>query len=105
MLLKEGHCLKDHILEACHLKKQSADHGFSATSLKTLVQKLAGGIGTTLEPEMALEQVRRQNPELSAVHLNEPSPHRSIAFIVRPGYTRLKSIEALSALCRDILRT
>jgi LysR family transcriptional regulator, hydrogen peroxide-inducible genes activator len=104
MLLKEGHCLKDHILEACHLQKQSAEHGFSATSLNTLVQMVAGGLGTTLVPEMALEQLHRQNPELAAVHLNEPSPHRTIAFIVRPGYTRLNSIEALSSLCREVVK-
>lgn len=103
MLLKEGHCLKDHILDACHLSAWQAEHGFSATSLNTLVQMVAGGLGSTLVPEMALEQLIKQNPDLAAVHLNEPGPHRSIALIIRPNYPRISSIEALKTLCRDAL--
>lgn len=98
MLLKEGHCLKDHILEACKLPEQSANHGFGATSLNTLIQMVAGKLGTTLVPEMALDQLIKQNKELRAVHLKEPSPHRRIAFIVRPNYSRVSSIEALMHL-------
>lgn len=100
MLLKEGHCLKEHVLEACKLPLQSANHGFGATSLNTLIQMVAGKLGTTLVPAMALQQLIKQNSELSAVHLNEPSPHRRIAFIVRPNYSRLSSIEALMDLIK-----
>ena len=103
MLLKEGHCLKDHILEACKLPTQSANHGFGATSLNTLIQMVAGKLGSTLVPAMALSQLVKQNKDLRAVHLNEPGPHRRIAFIVRPNYSRLASIEALMALFKNEL--
>ncbi len=103
MLLKEGHCLKDHILAACKLPEQTANHGFGATSLNTLVQMVLGKMGTTLIPKMALEQLTLQNKTLSAVHLSEPSPHRRIAFIVRPNYTRMSSIEALIDMSKVVL--
>lgn len=103
MLLKDGHCLKDHILDACKITEQSANHGFGATSLNTLVQMVLGKMGTTLIPEMALEQLISQNKALTAVHLNEPSPHRRIAFIIRPNYTRMHSIETLIQLCKNAL--
>lgn len=104
MLLKEGHCLKDHILDVCKLPtQQAANHGFGATSLNTLVQMVLGKLGTTLIPEMALEQLTNTNNELSAVHLNEPSPHRRIAFIVRPNYTRMNCIEALMLVGKQAL--
>ena len=103
MLLKEGHCLKDHILDACHLTKRNSEHGFSATSLTTLVQMVAGGLGTTLVPAMALPQLISQNPDLAAVHLNEPGPHRTIALIMRPNYTRISSIEALKEIATNAL--
>jgi len=103
MLLKEGHCLKDHILAACKLPEQTANHGFGATSLNTLVQMVLGKMGTTLIPKMALEQLTLQNETLSAVHLNEPSPHRRIAFVIRPNYTRMSSIEALMQICKRAL--
>lgn len=104
MLLKDGHCLKDHILDVCKLTEQTANHGFGATSLNTLIQMVLGSMGTTLIPAMALEQLVSQNKALSAVHVNEPSPHRKIAFIIRPNYTRMASIEALIDTCKKALR-
>lgn len=103
MLLAEGHCLKDHILDACKLTAQVASHGFGATSLNTLIQMVLGKLGTTLIPEMALEQLISQNKKLTAVHLNEPSPHRRIAYIIRPNYTRISSIETLICLSKSVL--
>lgn len=98
LLLQDGHCLKDHALDACKLPQTSA-HGFAATSLTTLVYMVMGNLGTTLVPAMALEQLVGQTSQLAAVHLNEPGPHRRLAFIIRPNYTRLPSIDALKALC------
>lgn len=103
MLLNEGHCLKDHILAACKLPVQTANHGFGATSLNTLVQMVLGKVGTTLIPKMAMEQLTLQNKMLSAVRLGEPGPHRRIAFIIRPNYTRMASIEALIQLSKNAL--
>jgi LysR family hydrogen peroxide-inducible transcriptional activator len=104
MLLKEGHCLKDHILEACKFPEQAANQGFGAASLNTLIQMVLGQQGTTLIPEMAMDQLISQHQELAAVHLNEPGPHRRIAFLLRPNYTRTSSIEALIDLCKEALK-
>lgn len=103
MLLKEGHCLKDHILEACKLPEQAANQGFGATSLNTLIQMVLGKLGTTLVPEMAMEPLISQFPTLAAVHLSETGPHRRIAFILRPNYTCTSSIEALMEICKEAL--
>lgn len=103
MLLKEGHCLKDHILEACKLPEQAANRGFGTASLDTLIQMVLGKLGTTLIPEMAIDQLISQHKELAAVHLREPGPHRRIAFILRPNYTRTSSIEALIDICKEAL--
>jgi len=63
-----------------------------------------GKLGTTLIPEMALAPLIAQNPLLSAIHINEPGPHRRIAFVARPNYTRMNSVEALMKLCRTALQ-
>ena len=97
MLLKEGHCLKDHALAACKLTS-SAPHSLNATSLATLVQLVAGKMGSTLVPEMALESLVEHNPNLKTIPLAEKGPHRKIAFIVRPNYPVVKNIEILMAL-------
>lgn len=103
MLLKDGHCLKDHALAACQLPKQEKDNAFNATSLHTLVQMVAGKLGSTLVPQMALDQLIHNQSELHAVHLNEPSPHRRIAFIMRPNYGRTADIELLMAMFENQL--
>jgi LysR family hydrogen peroxide-inducible transcriptional activator len=88
MLLKDGHCLKEHALAACRLHSQKQETDFDSASLHTLVQMVAGKLGTTLVPHMALDQLIHNESELRAVHLNEPSPHRTIALVVRPNYVR-----------------
>lgn len=103
MLLKDGHCLKEHILDACKISDKRINHAFGATSLNTLIQMVQGNLGTTLIPEMAKNQLIDGNKKLVAIHLNEPSPHRRIAFIVRPNYTRYSSIEALQEICISAL--
>ncbi len=103
LLLKEGHCLKDHILSVCSMTEQTANQNVSATSLNTLIQMVLGNMGTTLIPEMAIEQLTSQHQSLSVVHLNEPGPHRQLAFILRPNFTRLSSIETLINICKEKL--
>lgn len=94
MLLKEGHCLKDHALAACKLAG-AATHGLQATSLLTLVQMVAGKMGSTLVPEMALSQLVTPNADLVAIPLAESGPHRELALLVRPNYPGLHNIELL----------
>jgi LysR family hydrogen peroxide-inducible transcriptional activator len=103
MLLKEGHCLKDHALAVCHLSEISAHH-LSATSLNTLVQLVANGLGTTLVPEIALPQLVDDNPKIAKVPMAEPGPHRELAFVVRPNYPSLRSIELLMQLFQHELK-
>ncbi len=104
MLLKDGHCLKDHALAACKLSSPETDQSFGSTSLYTLIQMVAGRIGTTLVPQMALDQLVSGSSELKAVHLNEPGPHRKIALIIRPNYAGLNNIELLMDLFREQLK-
>ena len=103
MLLREGHCLKDHALAVCHLS-DIAVQNLSATNLNTLVQLVANGMGTTLVPAMAVAQLVDPNPNLARVALAEPGPHREIAFIVRPNYPNLKNLELLMQLFQLLLK-
>lgn len=105
MLLKDGHCLKDHALAACRLQPSETDDSLSATSLYTLVQMVAGKMGSTLVPEMALKALLSDSTELKAVALSDSGPHRRIAFITRPNYIGVNNIELLRTLFRECLLT
>lgn len=100
LLLKDGHCLKDHALTACRLKIQPANETLGHTSLYTLIQMVAGRMGTTLVPEMAVSQLLSGSSELSAVRLSEPGPHRGIAMVCRANASGRSSIDVLTELFR-----
>jgi LysR family hydrogen peroxide-inducible transcriptional activator len=104
LLLKDGHCLKDHALAACRQHNLEGNHSLSGTSLYTLIQMVAGRMGSTLVPEMALDQLLAGNPELTAIPLNEPGPHRRIAFITRLNYAGVNNIELLMQLFQTQLK-
>jgi LysR family hydrogen peroxide-inducible transcriptional activator len=55
LLLEEGHCLRDHALAACSLPASRRGEGLLGTSLGTLVQMVASGMGVTLLPRLAVE--------------------------------------------------
>ena len=105
MLLKDGHCLKDHTLAACKLSPATNATQLNSTSLNTLIQMVAGKMGSTFVPQMAIDQLISENSQLRAVHLDEAGPHRRIAFIARPNYAGVNSIELLMKLFREQLKT
>lgn len=102
MLLKHGHCLKDHALSACQLSNIS-NRNLSATSLNTLVQLVANNLGSTLIPAMSVAQLVNHNPNIAVVPLAEKGPHREIAVIIRPNYPSVKKIELLINVFKQAL--
>ena len=103
MLLEDGHCLKDHILDACNIS-DSSQYSFKASSLNTLIQIVKGKMGTTLVPKMALKELIGSRKDLSISHLDEPGPHREIALIARPNYAGMESTETLVEFFRKTLK-
>ena len=103
MLLGEGHCLTDHALSVCHLDKQKLKNSFSEASLHTLIQMALSGMGTTLIPQMASEQIRQQNPDVALIPLDEATPHRRLAFITRLNYARVDDVNLLGSLFANAL--
>ena len=103
MLLEDGHCLKDHILDACNIDS-SSQYSLKASSLNTLIQLVKGKMGTTLVPEMALNELVGNKKDLSISHLDEPGPHREIALIIRPNYAGMESVKVLIDFFGNSLR-
>lgn len=98
LLLAEGHCLRDHALAACNMRSTELRRSLAGTSMYTLTQMVAGHMGSTLVPEMALDQLLVGSNELRAIKLQEASPHRRIAFITRLNYAGVPNIELLKKL-------
>ena len=97
MLLDDGHCLKSHVLAACKIVTNK-QYAMEASSLSTLTQLVAGGMGSTLVPHMAIDQLVSKNSLIDKALLDEPGPHRELAIVIRPSYSSIESVELLSEL-------
>ena len=95
LLLQEGHCLKDQIIDACKIKSVESNASLAGTSLYTLVQMVAGNLGVTLVPEMAVKQMSKESKDLRFIPLKDKGPHRSLAFMTRLNYSGVSGIQAL----------
>ena len=83
LLLEEGHCLRDHALELCDLAGAAERRGFRATSLETLRQMVAAGVGMTLLPALALRAPVSPSPSVTIRRFVEPAPSRRVALCSR----------------------
>ena len=83
LLLEDGHCLRDHALEACKLSDSELSIPYQATSLNTIVQMVANGIGVTLLPEMALDAKILSGTDVMARPFHERNVARSIGLMWR----------------------
>lgn len=70
MLLKEGHCLRGHALDACQLPISQQREQFEASSLHTLVQMVDAGMGVTLLPQLAIDAQIAQGTKIKLIPLN-----------------------------------
>lgn len=100
MLLEEGHCLRDQALEACHLQGIKSEE-IRATSLETLRQMVAMGLGVTLMPTLAGAGINATGEQVVLKPISKPGAARSIGLVWRRRSPMAASIERLA----EILRT
>ena len=99
LLLEEGHCLRDHAIEACGSRPtNSVDQAFAATSLYTLLQMIDNGLGCTLLPELVIKSGALLGTELIARPFSSKPPFRDIALVKRETDGNTTDFELLSAL-------
>ena len=104
LLLEDGHCLRDQALDVCRLSGAQERSGFRATSLETLRQMVAAGVGVTLLPALSVHEPIAQSPNIRLIPFRAPAPSRQIALVWRKssaldGFLRSLA-EAIGALAR-----
>jgi LysR family hydrogen peroxide-inducible transcriptional activator len=99
LLLEDGHCLRDQALAVCGLlagDKGEAQDGFAATSLHTLVQMVAGGLGITLLPKLSVAGGVTAGTNLALRPLAGAGAWRTIGLAWRPNAPRAADYRALA---------
>lgn len=100
LLLEEGHCLRDQALAICDLRQADAVDTFGASSLSTIVQLVANGLGLTLLPEISIS-VEGTGRGLSLLRFEEPEPARVLGLAWRKSSPRAADCAALAPLVKE----
>ena len=102
LLLEEGHCLRDQALAVCQLAGAAERSGFRATSLETLRQMVAGGVGVTLLPQLSVQPPVPTSGDVVLRRFAEPAPRRRIAMFWRPSSVYRDLLPRLAEVMRDM---
>jgi LysR family hydrogen peroxide-inducible transcriptional activator len=98
VLLEEGHCLRAQALALCDAAGARESGRVQATSLGTLVQMIANGLGITLLPATSLEVEARAGSGIALRAFAAPAPGRTIGLAWRRGSARSAEFRALGEI-------
>ena len=99
LLLGEGHCLRDQVLDFCHAAARSPHRSHLARaleggSLETIRQMVASGVGVTVLPSTSVGAGGKS--ELIRIRpFARPVPARRVALAWRRSFPRLQAVEVL----------
>ncbi|ADG88927.1 hydrogen peroxide-inducible protein [Thermobispora bispora] len=102
VLLNQGHCLREQAIDVCREVGARATMTTYATSLQTLIQLVAGGLGVTLVPRLAVADTANRPDRLALRHFAEP-PGRRIGLVYRATSARSGEYAQVAAAIRGAI--
>ncbi len=101
LLLGNGHCFRDQVLEVCPEMARFSSGGdgisrtFEGSSLETIRHMVASGIGITVLPQASVPDMQARDGMLRYVPFAAPVPMRRVVIAWRKSFTRGAAIEAV----------
>jgi LysR family hydrogen peroxide-inducible transcriptional activator len=101
LLLGNGHCFRDQVLEVCPEMARFSSGGngmqrtFEGSSLETIRHMVASGIGLTVLPRASVKDMHDPNGMISFVPFAPPAPSRRVVIAWRKSFTRRAAIDAI----------
>lgn len=101
LLLGNGHCFRDQVLEVCPEMSRYSTGGdgiartFEGSSLETIRHMVASGIGITVLPQASVPDMQAKDGMLRYVRFEQPEPSRRVVIAWRKSFTRSAAIEAV----------
>ncbi|HXF47665.1 MAG TPA: hydrogen peroxide-inducible genes activator [Burkholderiaceae bacterium] len=103
LMLSDEHCLKQQTLEVCRHRRKvpvSSVPDLRASSLDTLLELVAAGIGCTLIPALATRGPWARSARMELRPLEVNNAFRRVALVFRTSYPRMAALTALADLVR-----
>ncbi len=105
LLLQDGHCFRDGILNLCKNNNQIEKNHFQieSGSFETLIKLADEGLGTTLLPYLHTLDLSEKN-KLKLKHFVEPKPAREVSLIFPKNELKIHIIEALRTTITGVIK-
>lgn len=103
ILLEEGHCLRDQVTQICQLAFSEPSE-VQATSMATLAQMVAAGLGVTLLPECAVAVEAGPGRGIATRKFGGESPSRTIGLVWRKSSPFAGAFSNLAAVLQRSLK-
>lgn len=105
LLLEDGHCFRDGVINLCKSFKNSDEDNFQleSGSIEMLVKLSNEGLGMTLLPYLHTLDIK-ENERHSLHNFNDPSPAREVSIIYHKSELKMQITEALQDVISGIIR-
>ncbi len=106
LLLSEGHCLRDQALAICGEQARenaAASDDLRASSLETICQMVAAGLGCTLLPALAVPHLAREGNRITVRPFRAAMDYRRMGLVWRASFPRSDDLIALAKFIQDNL--
>lgn len=105
LLLQDGHCFRDGILNLCKRSDVNENSHFqiASGSFETLIKLADEGLGTTLLPYLhTLDLKEKDKPKLR--HFKDPKPSREVSLVFPRTELKIHIIEALRSTIAGVIK-
>ena len=105
LLLQDGHCFRDGILNLCKSSDRNETSHFQieSGSFETLIKLADEGLGTTLLPYLHTLDLK-ETDKLKLRHFKEPKPAREVSLIFPKSELKIQIIDALRSTIAGVIK-
>jgi len=105
LLLQDGHCFRDGILNLCKntVANEKSHFQIESGSFETLIKLADEGLGTTPLPYLHTQDLK-ENDKLKLRHFKEPKPAREVSLIFPKNELKIHIIDALRSSIAGVVK-
>lgn len=105
LLLEDGHCFRDGVMNLCKNKGAGIQESFQlqSGSFETLIKLSHEGLGMTLLPYLHAAELN-ENQKQQLRYFKEPSPAREVSLVYHKSELKMQIINALYDVIAGVIR-
>lgn len=105
LLLEDGHCFREGVINLCKSFKKNVDNQFQleSGSIETLIKLSNEGLGMTLLPYLHTLDIK-EKLSINLKHFEEPTPSREVSIIYHKSELKMQIIEAMQKVISGVVR-